>query len=580
MTRNRWHSIIHPARAWMLPGLIALLVAAGSRDSSSYFLHFDTPELHVAAINVIHACGAAATGKPGIVLLLLPFFALGGFNPHWDTLLQTLLAALTIVALYRLLARLTGSRRRAMLGALWFLSLPIILYYTRMHLGYALAFFTLGLMLQAEGRYGWAGLAFGQALTSHLTLLVPLAAWLGFSALVAQLERQPGRVRNFLKLGVSILPPILLIEAYTFFINGIPFGWLRSVIGVGGRVGADPGGTTWTHLWEVVRLPNGWLNAALLLAGVLYPLVRKPRVPLMDAVYLAGWSVVGVYTLRTGLTHTVFLSRLLVGVYPLLAMASTFTLTRLAARIGRRLAPPLRGAYRLALGAVVVVGLPLALVGHTLDAAVGSRTAYHVADAVVAQAGEAGLPVRYAGNQHAAKFAGLRHHVEMSINEDAVDVITGDSRAVLIFEDTNDPILAALLADPRFDPSRYTVSTYAHLRPYRPAQAERFFLSTAQAVALRKRPHARQPGAEPTRMQVWWPNDPQGTFVARRDVDFEAASYVIHYDGGPCTASRRFGGDTQFYYQVLLERGREVGAALREGDLGGAWDIFWTALTS
>ena len=65
-----------------------------------------------------------------------------------------------------------------------------------------------------------------------------------------------------------------------------------------------------------------------------------------------------------------------------------------------------------------------------------------------------------------------------------------------------------------------------------------------------------------------------------RAVDYEAASYVIHYDGGPCTARRRFGGGTQFYYQVLLERGQDVGAAIGEGDFSGAWDIFWTALTS
>ena len=153
-----WEQQGWPNNKWFLPALIFLLVAIGSLDRSSIFLHFDTPLQDVTAADLLLGCFGTTSYKPVVALLLTGAFTVGGVNPAIEIILLVVSGIVATAAQFRLTARLTGSARWAVLATLWFVSLPTILYYTRMHMGYPLAAFTLGLLLFSEKRYAWAGI--------------------------------------------------------------------------------------------------------------------------------------------------------------------------------------------------------------------------------------------------------------------------------------------------------------------------------------------------------------------------------------------------------------------------------------
>jgi hypothetical protein len=268
---------------------------------------------------------------------------------------------------------------------------------------------------------------------------------------------------------------------------------------------------------------------------------------------------------------------MLAGAYPLLAVATTFTLMRAWARLAGRLTPLARRAFRTAGAALVAVALPIALVNHTLDAAVGSRTAYAVIDEAMAEAAEAGLSVRYYGNIHASRFLARRNHVEMVYNETSPQIVEGDTRAVLVFEDDRQPTLAALRADPAFDPALYTLASYPHFMRYRPRTVEDP-VTADQLRELRQLAYARQSGAVESTAQIWWPRDPQGTFGARHVVQRDAQVFILYYPGSGCVSPKRFAGDTKNYYDILFERAGAVARALAAGDFDAARGVVESAL--
>ena len=232
--------------------LIFLLIAAGTSGAGSYFLHIDTPTQHVAAWDLLHGCWGytAATLFP-FTLLLIPY-AVFGLTPIWEAIILSLLGALMAWAMLRILKRVTGSMRWALLGALWFVTLPTILYYTRMHIGYALVFFTLGVLLHNEDRYGWAGVAFGLTLTSHFNTLIPLGLWVIWSF---ALDRETRRFKNLLWLGLGFLAPLVVLETARWLYLGVPLGWLRSL-----RAGRDE-----LRLFEaLIALRDGFAGTWLL----------------------------------------------------------------------------------------------------------------------------------------------------------------------------------------------------------------------------------------------------------------------------------------------------------------------------
>lgn len=556
-----------PRAVWVVPGVVFLLLALGSLGPGTFFLHEDTPTQHTAAVDLLRGCwGYSAATLAPMVLLAVPF-AIFGPHPAGEMAILTLLGAAMAVAFFRLVARLGGSRRWALLGALWFISLPTVLYYTRMHIGYPLAFFTLGVMLHAKRRYTWAGVMLGLAFTSHFNYTIPVAAWLGWTFL---LDRETRRPAALAQLAVGVLAPLVALELARFLFTGIPFGWLREEIEDALRLSRGSEGlASWpvTHLLRLIGFSNGWGSFALIVAGLTYPLVRRPRVPLMDAVFLAGWSLLVFYSLRVSVMHNTFMTpRMFSGAYPLLAAAAAFTIMRLAQRVAAWPRLPARGLLRAAGAALVAVALPVVMLSHTLDALAGTRTAYLVANQVIAEARHRSLPVRVFGVYNAAIAFAVRNEAVVAVNETLPGVVAGDRQAVLIFEGEDHPVLAALLADPHIDPADYTITHTPHRLPYRPASVERYGASPAYLRHLQAQPFVRDPRAEASGLIVWWPREPQGTFSARHVPD----EYIFLYEGG-CVIPKRFEVDhSRNYYDLLWEKTVAVAQQLAAGDLRDA----------
>lgn len=556
---------------WIFPAFLFLMIMLGTLGPGSYFLHFDTPTLSQNAADLVLGGCWGTSGKPGVSLLLSILFLLGGVDPLWDMVMLTVLGMVMLTCFYSLARYFVKSRRWALLGTLWFASLPIILYYSRFHIGYPLAFFVLGMALQVKKQYGWAGLAFGMVPITHTNFLVPLTTWLGSSFILYQGKT---RFRDFIRLGIALLVPILILEITRFLFMGEPFSWSRSLFNIVQKHGARTYHTSWAHIPVVVSTANGLPNALLLLTGIAYPLVRERKISLLDAVYLASWSVIAAYTLWVGIWHKELAQRMIAGVYPMLAIGSLVTVMRTGRRIGKSLSNRNQKFYRLAGALIVAVILPMSFTNHLLDATVASRTAYPQVEQTMIRAAEAGLPVRYFGNFHVGYFFALVHQVETNINEPSLDVITGDTRSVLIFEDvggkTPNSIPAVLEDDPRINPSDYEIVTYApHITAYPPANTEGR-AGTARTLALaRELSPPRSDNASRGMVTVWWPREPEGTFQARH----EPLEFVFHYDGG-CITPRRFGDEN--YYHTLADKATILWEAIRIGNFEEVVDLVTT----
>lgn len=551
-------------RPWLLAALAFALLAAGSLGPGSYFLHVDTATQHVAAADLIRGCwGYSAATLAPMVLLAGPF-AITGPQPLWEPVILTLLGGAMAAAVCWLIVHLGDSRRWGLLGGLWFLALPSILYYTRMHVGYALVFFTLGVALHVARRYLPAGVMLGLAITSHFNTVVPVALWLGWAFLF---DRETRRPITLIKLVAGMALPIVVLEAARFLFTGRPFGWLREEIEDALRLSDQRAGESWPvyHLLRLMAYANGRVNLLLLLIGLGYPLVRRPRQGLADAVAAAGWSLIAFYSLRVSVLHNTFLTpRMFAAAYPLLAVTAALTLMRALQRIDRHLAERWRAPARQVATLAVAVLLPLMMLTNALDALAGSHTAYPTASSTVQAAAEAGLPVRYYGVFNAGLFFGQQSGATVNTNEPDESIVTGDHASVLIFEGAKLPVLRALEADPHVDLADYAITVTPHRSPYRPASIEKYGAGPSDLRDLWAR-EATPPDDPGNELVVWWPLDPVGEPQLREIPE----DYVYLYQGG-CLSPKPYGGGQKNYYDLLAEKATELWQQAAGGDLRGA----------
>ena len=238
---------------------------------------------------------------------------------------------------------------------------------------------------------------------------------------------------------------------------------------------------------------------------------------------------------------------------------------------GGLFSPTQAGAIGAAGALIIVLGLPLNMFSHALDAFAGSQTAYPAVDQVMAQAAQADLPVRYFGTFQVAQFYGQRYGVEVGINENSVDIVTGDQQAVLIFESANSPMLTALETDPQVDPADYIVTTYPGRTLFAPASIEAYGVGPARLARLAQRLDERAQGAANT-LVVWWPRHPKGTFHIRKDL----VHYVYMYQGSGCvTPNPAITESAQHYYDLLGQKAVLLWELVRSGDLGSAAGMVW-----
>lgn len=535
---------------WLVPATIFLLIAIGTLTPYSYFLHFDTSNIDVAAADLAKGgCWGDPAATLGPVLFTTIPFLIFGTHPLWQTVLLILCGAVMVAALFRITTHITGSQRWALIAALWLISLPTILYYTRMHLGFPLMFFVLGIMLYMDRRWWWCGVCFALSVISHFNFSVPSAAFLVFATLVAPAER---RIRTALIIIAAIALTITVIETIDFLFTGIPFNWVRAVISDSTRLSA--GGSprrAWPiyHLISLMAFSNGWGHAILLLIGIAYPLVRKPRIPLMDAIYLTAWSVFAFYSIRVAIGNTFLTPRMFSAVYPLFVILSTFTVVRIL----NHLELP---RQRIAVG-IASLALALSLIGVMPETAFASQTGFNSIDQAYQYAAQAGLPVRFIGNFHEAYFFGRKYGVETSINAE----ITGnDTRAVLIFVNVHNGSSKWLGETGVLNPDDYEINQYPHI-PLSPAlTVEEYGVSPERLAIIRDL--INQPVRPRASIDIWIPKSPQGDF----EVQVDSPKYVFYYDGESCVFSRQYGENMdKNFYHILLEKAVETGQKLLSG---------------
>jgi len=530
---------------WLLPAALFLSVSFATVGPSTYFNHLDAAHTNVIGADLYRACWVEDVGRPVSGLLTAASYGLFGYNPLSQIVLLILIGGIGLGTFTILASDLTGSKRWGLLAAVWFITLPTTFYYTRLHMGFPLAFFIIGLMLHVRRQYFPAGVLFALALMSHASLLIPLAAWFGFSFIFDPKTRQWSTIRQ---LAIGFLSTWLLIEFARFMFSGRPFGWVRDVYGEVRNQSGKTGGGSLIYILAVFAVGNGWLNALIVFSGALYPLVRQRGKPLLDGAAAAGWSVIVFYSIRAAFGYAIP-PRHFMYVYPLLAITDAYVLMRLIHLLINSDLPGWANiGIRGGLGFAVLVVLPLTLLSRTLEANKALQTGYPTIAHTFEEAKEAGLPIRFFGAYHVGNYYGLYYNEPVVSNEFESSLITSDTAAVLIFEDASD---AADIVG--LDPALYDIYIYPHHGLYRPRQLE-------DHITMRDISEAAQiqNGSGYTELVVWWPKNPSGDF----HVEHRPWEYVFYYEGdGMCVIDKPYFDGTTNFYELALMKLRELTAS-------------------
>lgn len=542
-------------RGWMLPALIFVLLAAGSLTARSIFLHFDTPTQHAGALDFVRGCWGFTSHKPMIMFLLAIPFAVFGANPVWELVLLTVLGTATVAAVWDILRRVTGSTRWALIGALWFASLPAVLFDLRIHMGYPLAFFTFAVWMHLQRRYGWAGALLAVGSLTHGSLLLPVALW-GLSTFA--FDRDTRRWSALWRLAAGFLAVWLSVEALRFLYVGDPLGWFKGVvIGEMLRQNNSYAAGGLTYVLELLAVANGWPNVILLLLGWLYPLLRRPRVPLVDAIAATGWGLIAFFMLRA-IRNQQVLARLYVTAYPLLVITAVVTIRRGARWLAGRVGTPI--PWERLIASAGMLALSVGLIFNTLLVGAASVSGYQAAGEAVRRAAAEGRPVRWYGNYHVALFYSRLYQAELYTNNVEIQPaeVMGDTQAVLIFElnQQNFAEVVDQLESRGWDESgAYQKTVVEHYPPSQNRQTEGFL--NRDRLAELRRQLAGDLAGKPSELAIWWPTQPSGQFAPPEE--------GIHYPGTGCISRPIYGGGTKHFYQILWEN------LLERLPFSGAW---------
>ena len=338
--------------------------------------------------------------------------------------------------------------------------------------------------------------------------------------------------------------PWLFYEALGYAFTGILFEWTRGTIAWIFFYQRSLQQTDWMHVWETVRLANQSIPSILLAASVLYPFVWRKKKDFGMCIYVTAWGVLGIYTVRAGLTHGRFIPRAIAGIYLVLAVLAVLTFGEMLRRASQRIPKALsrKPAYRIA-ALLVSIAFVATFTPNLLALREFSRTAYPAVEAVFREAALHDQPVRYWGNQWAAIFFAKLYGVRVAIDDPDPELAALDTSAILVFDGDTWGMQSRL--DSRAD--LYQVSTYPHFRSNLwPADTE-IELPTAAMPGVTKR---YQDGLKTTALEIWRPIQMSGTFTARDD----RVKYVYYYMGKGCFTGPRYGYGTLNWYEVVWNK--------------------------
>ena len=528
----------------------ACMFSMVSLERSSYFLHWDVASQHVAALDFLQGCWGYDAGKPLIMFVLALTYGLFGANPVLESVLLVLAAGLAAASLFLVARTALPGRGWALATTLWFFDWPTTLYYTRIHLGYALALFLAGMATGTRGRYFLSGTLLALGILAHPGLTLPALAWL---AATAMLSLQRSLKRTVLPVAGLALT-LLLLEALRYAYTGDPFGWWQGQLTDVRAYSGTGGGTRWSHVLEAFWLANGGMHATLCLIGLcafLFTMRRHGRSP-GDPVFVTALTVLAFYAVRTGARVAGFNARLLLGVNPLLAITAMAGIVRAipASRWLHR--PPARALLAALLLAAAASGLA--------SARRVSRSAYPELEQAFLQATSLSVPVRYFGQPYAALFFGVKHNVETLVNSSDFNSVPLHAPAAVVVVEAHTPtethpVTQALAA---IDSLEYDYRAFEHpvLSSRLRAMEETFFPSTHQLWQI-----ARTPAPEKPELAIWVPRNPSpvppASYADAGRVPYEWLSYYYHGDSD-CQIVPRDHPYAWRYYRYLLPRLRQL----------------------
>jgi len=528
----------------------ACVFSTASLQRSSYFLHWDVASQHVAALDFLRGCWGYDAGKPLIMFVLALTYGLFGASPVLESALLVLAAGLAAASLFLVARTALPGRGWALVATLWFFAWPTTLYYTRIHLGYALALFLAGLAAGTRGRNFLSGALLALGILAHPGLALPALVWLLTTAALPPRRK----LKEVLLPAAGLAITLLLLEALRYAYTGETFGWWQGQLTDVRAYRGTGGGSRWSHVPEAFWLANGGLHSTLCLIGIaafLATVRRHGRSP-GDPVFVTALTVLAFYAVRTGAGVAGFNMRLLLGVNPLLAITA---MARMAHGI-----PARRWPYRPPTPALLVALLLAAAVPSFASARRVSRSAYPELEQAFLQAKSLSVPVRYFGQPYAALFFGVKHNVETLTNATDFESAPLHAPPAVVVVEANSPAEThpATQALTAIDNLEYDYRTFEHpvLSSRLRAMEEAFFPSTKQLWQI-----ARMPAPEKPELAIWVPRDPSpvppASYADAGRVPYEWLSYYYHGDSD-CQIVPRDHPYAWRYYRYLLPRLRQL----------------------
>lgn len=490
-----------------------ILFRALTTPSSAFFLHEDTANQHVTAIELIRGCFMWTTEKWFPAFVLSGAYSIFGIQNWLEPLILMAFAAATALCVFSVTKTTTKSLLWALVAVVLLEALPAYQYFSRTYWGYTPLLLLAGWMLLMRDRWFWGAFLLGAAVISHFNAMV----FVFFSTLIlAAFFLRPSKLKQWGKYVVAGILPLFLLEIMLLaYMGPNPFPiWTSGVYSVLTRLGGGAKLTTWKWLFEAIVGTNGiWLTLLLLPALVAPYVLRRDKYLL--AFSLSGLFIAAFYTFQAGVLGGTLLTKVLVLQYPFWAALAAISLAWGMQKIPQ--VSTWAGIGVLSITLVLMVDTGVFMRTFT-------QTAYPIVDGWFDEASEQSLVVKQVGGNimppqyFAQKYgvATLVHQADWVANEAA-------ENAVLVFLSQASPN--------GFAPDGYSQDVLEL-----PALSQRYPLLTAEASVMRY-------------AEVWWPSSPTAAPITVRE---PLSIMDVYFDGQSCIIAPQYGDGTLHYIQVVL----------------------------
>jgi len=421
--------------------LLFLLAALASLNAGSYFLQFDNPTDHLAGLIFSRGQWAYSGNRAIVMWILGGANHLLGASPYNEAIITTVLGMCATAALYDLALVAFRSPRTAALSVIVWVSLGSVLFYFRVHTGFALAFFTLALPFYARRRFFVAGVFLLLALVSHTSFVVPLALLIGITTLMGT---GPRTFSEAVLLAAPIVAGYLGYEyvalRYTTELWHTTRNFLTEIHKLNSPLPDRPPDVIWLLYKSSNGAPAAW---AMTFALGVYPVLRRRDNRLLDALTAVAVILIGFYVFRGSILKQTVVLRVLAASLPVLALL----VANLLDTVLYHLKTASRMTRALACG-LLAVSLPLHLLLVLIGINASSTTAYPAIHRAIVQAHEEGRPVVFFGIPAAGAYFRLLTGATVILNPQMGPVASETANPVTLADlPTGTPVTIISLYD-------------------------------------------------------------------------------------------------------------------------------------